>query len=460
VNGPAHDLAIQTEGLIEHVGTLVPLILEQQVLSSARRGELMGTLWQRCVEEVRANPAPYLEAAAEADGALRTRLSEFVRTALPSAADSASGSTLRSGSVGTFIDAQLRDIAPSDPEREEGAALREHPLISDAIALATAAGNETLLRNLRWMILRDEGRSYEAIAKRGDCPTASVRTGVRRARQAVRRVAQQRRRAATAPHQGRCPSELEAARDAWKANQLDEMARALQRAHPALGDHPYFWFLTGLWADDSGEREEAIRCFERVLLCDDDTSLRAKVLNCLGSVADDAGDLTLAHLYWSRAARVDPQHTPAHVNLLKSACDRKDALDLHVCIDRIGELLASRTQRPEDKEYLVTRLREHPDFEWARSFESWQRGPARWIARHDSRRRSTPTTPLRVLGALGLAGALLLLSATLTFTPAHDPAEAAAPAHIEAVPGTPSIELASGDRGGHSGGRRDRRLHG
>jgi tetratricopeptide (TPR) repeat protein len=463
----------ESADVVERVGDLIPLVLEEHVPSRRRRSEIMGAVWQDCVETVRRNPSPF--AAARGETELRRLVGELVGSAIESASDPSGdpmgSARLRSGCVGTFIDGQLRDLGPGvsdgidldegvDAASEDGEPLAHHPLVVDALEYARRDGNATLQRNLSWMLRRDEGFSYEAIATEAEVPSASVRTGVRRARQAVRRIAQGQRRAVHAPHQGECPPALATARDAWKQGRLDEMASALEAVRPTLAEHPYYLFLLGLHADDTGDRDRATACFERVLLIDDDRSLRAKVLNCLGYIADDAADLELARFYWSRAIEVSPHYTPAQVNQLKNACDRRDGLDLHVCIDRIGELLAGRTLAAADKEYLLTRLAEHPDFEWARSFDAWRRGPARWIARFESQRAGA--APSARAGRAAVLGGLVLLLA-LGFAAAQRWLESErtqivppASSAVEAPWKGGDVAAGSGDRGGHSERDRDR----
>jgi len=427
--------------IVDELARRIPELLRREVGQGSRYGALLGPVWERVVETLEADPARF-EAAGEPE------LAQLVQAAVAAPDPEQRLLGTRSGALESFIDPQLRDRSELPPgEASQNKGLEDNPLVAAALALADSEGNATLERNLKWMIERDEGYAYEAIAKQSGSPAASVRTGVRRARQAIRRIAQAQRRAAHAPHQGVCPAALEPAREAWKNGDLDSFEALLTRVSRELGRHPYFWFLSGLLADDRGEPEEARALFERVLLHDDDPALRAKVLNCLGYMADDRARLEEAHELWSRSVRVDPSHTPAHVNLLKNACDRRDKLDVHVAIDMIGALLTSRSLSRPDKEYLVNRLKEHPDFSWARSFDAWRKGPARWIARYESSGRATaqgsPRRRVAASIALGIALALAIAGVALDFEP------------LRSAPVDAGLELAgSGDRGGLTGTRR------
>jgi len=439
--------------VLERIGALLPRLLASEVRSHTRRARVMGLAWEHAHAALCADPTAFRRARSDAE--LEALVRPAVREALGTSDADQSALGTRSGALDTFVDAQLRSMADvgSEASPDVDAPLDANPLVADALAHARECENPTLERNLRWMVRRDEGYSYDAIAAEARSPAASVRTGVRRARQAIRRIAQEKRRAANAPHQGECPPELAAARDAWKRGDLESLRRELEAADDALEQHPYWLFLSALLADDSGDRDRAVQVFESVLLRHDDSRLRAKVLNCLGYIADDRADRGEAHRYWSRSVQVDPHHTPAHVNLLKSACDRRDKLDVHVCIDMIGDLLSSRALARADKEYLVTRLAEHPDFEWARSFDAWRKGPARWIARM---RRSTHASgkpgrraggALAVLALVGLGVGLSTPHAAPS-TPEASAAQRTAPAACD-LPAAPQL-AGSGDRGGYA----------
>lgn len=390
------------ERIFEHCSRLIPELLRLKVSSPERQRELLGPVWEHCWTTLESDPA--IQRWASDPERLRLRAEQIVDEALASnPPDWESAGRSRSGVFGIYLDSQLHPIEPNeadtpdaslqkveahgahDPHAQEtGGRLAAVPVLADALAAAQRGGAPTMARNLRWMALRDEGRSYDSIASQEQAKCKTVRSGVHRARRFTRQIAVQKKRAQNAPHQGRCPSILEPARDAWHDGDLESLRRQLDAAREQWGEHPYFHYLSGLLADDSGDRDSAIALFERILRDDDDPSLRAKVLNCLGYIADDRADLESARGLWLRAVQLDATHTPAHVNILKNACDRRDRLDLLAGIDTIAGLLSARALNAKDKHYLVTRLRDHPDLGWARGFDAWSKGPARWIARQDA----------------------------------------------------------------------------
>jgi len=229
--------------VLERIAVLLPGLLAAEVSSEQRRARVLGLAWENAHAALRADPAAF--SAARSDEELGALVRPALRAAIgaPNSDQSALGT--RSGALDTFIDAQLRTppgAGPDDLAPDADASLLDaNPLVADAIANAKERGSQTLLRNLCWMVRRDEGYSYDAIAAESSSPTASVRTGVRRARQAIRRIAQEKRRAANAPHQGECPPELEAARDAWQRGDIPDPSQSIYRNVVHMKAHPDFW---------------------------------------------------------------------------------------------------------------------------------------------------------------------------------------------------------------------------
>jgi tetratricopeptide (TPR) repeat protein len=467
------------ERLLARLNALIEPLIAEHVRDPSRRRAALGPVWEHCYAQIAEGAVP--AAVADSDAALRRWLEPLVRAELAGCEDAGETATVRSGAMGTFIDAQLRFLGEDDVGPEPATAALDasaasaeprepagevemwaHPLVADAAAHATAEDDQVLLRNLRWMTIRDRGWSYAAIADEAGAPRATVRSGVRRARQAVRRIAQQRRRAAYHPPSHICPRELTSALDAWQAEDLDRMRAVLERARATHGHLAYFKYLEAGLENDAGDQEAAVALLRSILEDDDGQQLRAMVLNCLGYIADDRGDLRAARDYWTRSASVNPRYAAAHVNLLKNACDRRDSLDAHVCIDTIGALLSGGGLSGEDRAYLVRRLREHPDYRWARTFDAWQRGPERWIERYDAecakaKARDGSGKGWRTLAAAHATAMTLLLilaggfGAPRDVVSESDAQDAVAPAVQVAGSGKASGSgRSSGDRGGRA----------
>jgi len=426
---------------LEWMESLIPELLRERVPVPERRREVMGAVWEHCF---RALGEQQGQIPLHDESAFRAGLAGLVDQALRELRAAESPPRLRSGALGLFLDANLREVGP--PWNRSPAALEGMPLVADALRAAEQRTDHVLQRNLHWMTRRDRGESYSSIAAESGMKEATVRTGVRRARREVRRIAYENAREANAPHRGQCPRALLAAREAWEGGQLDEAERRLLQARQELGDHPYRLYLLALVADDRGDREAAVALLSRVLVEDDDPLLRAKVLNCLGCIADDRGELEPAQIWWTRAWSVRPGYVAPALNLLKNACDRCDALAVHVAIDRIGELLSSGGLAEDDRSYLVERLASHPDLGFARRFDAWRRGPARWIARPT--RTTSSTRPRQGRSARAAAGAGLALLLALPWTAPGLPFSRGAPPRIEALALPAALQLAGGgDRG-------------
>jgi tetratricopeptide (TPR) repeat protein len=322
-----------------------------------------------------------------------------------------------------------------------------------AVSLAEAKEDRTLLRNLAWYKARLEHKTYEAIAQSEGRVPATIRTGVARARKFVLKVVHELRHAQPAPLNGQGPEELEPLRELWVAQELAALRRELDRTEPEFGLDPHWLNLKALLLDSSDEREEAQRVYERALVFADAPSVRGRVLNNLGNLADDRGSPEEASGYWLRAHQLLPRAPAPLLNLLAAASQRCDYASAQHYTAVLGELLSSGHLRPDERSYAIRRLGEHPKLAWLRETEVWRLGPARWL-----RSESSPRSSLRAR-TVALCGALLLsIFVPLSSAPgaALDPAATAEESVLRT--GTEQSEGRGKTRGGDSMGSPSRRF--
>ncbi len=417
-----------------------------------RRAESLGEIYLACERTAREHPDECIEALEV--GALEAFLLPCVRASLRHDRQS----TPRGGWLGTFIGVDGRPI--DGGTAEEGSTLDRAALelsgraLRRAIAIASTEGNSTLLRNLRWYQERLAHKSYDAIARAEKRIPTTVRTGVARARKFVLRAVHELQNGQPAPLSGEAPAELQALRQLWVEQELDTLARELERTRAAYSDDPHWLNLAALLEGEHGRKDEAAQLFEKALVFADAPSVRGRLLNNLGNLVEDRGDEAAAVDYWSRASQLVP-HAPAPLlNLLAAAACRKDYPSAQHYLTQLGDLLSSGRLRPEERAYVCRRLVEHPKLAWLRETDAWRVGPARWIR---SSRSAARVVSLAVAAAATAALALLAL-----FTPVPAAAgtapRAAASSEIGATKLSLSDTMVFRGRGGDSMGKPPRKL--
>ena len=414
-----------------------------------RRAESLGEIFLACERTVREHPDECREALEV--GTLESYLLPCVRASLRREHQSRP----RGGWLGTFMSADCRPIDPDEAE-DPGNLDRDALELSEralhrAISVATSAGNETLLRNLRWYQERLGHKSYDAIARAEGRIPATVRTGVARARKFVLRSVHELRNAQPAPLNGEAPAELEPLRQLWVDQELDMLARELERTRATAKDDAHWLNLAALLAGEQGHKDEAAKLFEQALVFADAPSVRGRVLNNLGNHVGDLGHADSAVAYWLRANQLVP-HAPAPlINLLAAASAGKDYPAAQHYITQLGDLLSSGHLRGEERSYLCRRLAEHPKLAWLRDTDAWRVGPARWLRASRSLARSVTV--------VAAATAALVLIVLLIPRPAAalTPSEAGLPSVAAATLIGDSMSFQRG-RGGDSMGKPPKKL--
>lgn len=418
-----------------------------------RRAETLGEIFLACERAARTLPDECL--AALERGTLEAFLLPRVRASLRSERSAAP----RGGWLGTYIGPDARPLDKGETDPEADAVDREALELSSralkrAISLARAEGNRTLLRNLRWYQERLAHRSYEAIARREGRVPATIRTGVARARKFVLRTVHELRNGQPAPLSGEAPADVEPLRTLWVDQDLEALARGLDRTRAAHAEDPHWLNLAALLAAESGHRDQAVALFEQALVVADAPSIRGRVLNNLGTLKDDLEQPEAAIDCWLRASQLVPEAPAPLLNLLASASPRRDYAAAQHYLNQLGELLSSGRLRADERAYVCRRLAEHPKLDWLRDTDAWRVGPARWIRASRSKGRSGKV-------ALAAVSAVLLLS--LILAPSRAAARtwfptrpSAVVAHALALPGD-TMGFQNG-RGGDSMGKPPRDL--
>ncbi|MFQ5699221.1 MAG: hypothetical protein ACE5IL_13170 [Myxococcota bacterium] len=392
---PAQDSGVAMR-IAEAAGTLLAEIERDP----DRRAEAIGGAFLACHEAAGAEPERFAAALA-AD-----RLSEFLRPAVRRSVRGEGRDHPTGGWLGTFVGSDARPIgegATGKLDRDSLSIARQ--ALARADALARAAGNTTLERNLRWYRLRLEHRSYAAIADAEARPAATIRTGVARARRFVLRVVHELEQEQPAPLDGEAPAELEPLRALWARQEIDALRRELDRTRERFGNDAHWLNLAGLVAQDDGRFEQALDHYERGLVAADAPSVRGRILNNLGNLAEDRERPDEARVYWLRAHQILP-HAPAPLlNLLASACDERSYSRAQHYLGSIGALLRGDRLSGEERSYLLRRLADNPKFGWLRATDAWSSGPARWLRRGPR---------AHALGQVGRLVATLLLALGLS----------------------------------------------
>jgi tetratricopeptide (TPR) repeat protein len=392
----------------------------------------LGDIFLACERVARRDPAGWASALAEG------RLPDFLIPQVQGELASDAPERLRGGWLGTYVGADGREIeAESEPTADPAALELGRRALQRALSHARAKRNETLQRYLRWYELRLARKSYAAIARRENRPSATIRTGVARARRLILRMVHELQHDQPAPLSGDAPAEIEPLRDLWVRQQIDELERGLERTRERFGDDPHWLNLFGLLRADRGERESALEAYERALVFADAPSVRARVLNNLGNLYEDLGRAEDARESWLRAHQLLPDAPAPLLNLLADASQARDYASAQLYVSELGERLSAGSYADADRAYLLRRLAENPKLAWLRETDAWRLGPARWLR---SARRGRA---LRDSGVL-----LLLLFALLA------PSTARAGSAPSAGPGErPSLEaIRAQEKGGDSMG--------
>ena len=364
------------ESHVQQLAGAAQAIAARLVVDPARRAERLGEIFLACEQLARQCPAEF-EQALDAD-ALDAFLLPHVRENLRGE----SAARFSGGWLGTYLGPDGRAIQSeewegrtTDPEALELSARA----LQRAISNAQAQGNETMLRNLRWYRERLAHKSYEAIAREEDKVPATVRTGVARARKFLLRTVHELQHAQPAPLSGDFPPQLEPLRRLWSEHDLDSLARELERTRSYWQDNPHWLSLAALLAADRGRREEASRLYHKALIFADAPSLRGHILNHLGSLIDDEGQIEDAQHVWRRANLLVPNAPAPLLNLLAAASKRQDYASAQHHIAQLSDLFNSGRLKPDERAYVCRRLQEKPELSWLRDTDAWRQGPARWI---------------------------------------------------------------------------------
>ena len=377
-----------------------------RLVTADRAGEQLGEVFLACEQAARDCPDECREALR--DGALEEFLLPRVRAGLRRER----GQSFNGGWLGTYVGPDCRPVEtaqrdaeaetePADPEALEISA----KALTRAESRAAAEGNAILARNLHWYRERLAHKSYAAIARAEGKVPATVRTGVARARKFVLRAVHELRSAQPAPLSGTAPATIEPLRRLWVDQDLERLEVELERTRAEHGDDPHWLNLAALLAADHGDREQAVRLFERALVFADAPNVRGRVLNNLANLADDVGLVEDAQRYLLRANQLVP-HAPAPlVNLLAAASQRRDYASAQHHIAQLADLLNAGRLDAGERAYLRRRLQEHPRLDWLRETDAWRLGPERWIRSL----RPSRAVSLALAAAATAAATLLLL---------------------------------------------------
>jgi tetratricopeptide (TPR) repeat protein len=391
MSAPLTETEALGESHVQRLAGAAQAIAARLVVDPARRAEQLGEIFLVCEQLARACPAEF-EQALDSD-ALDAFLLPHVRENLRGEG----AARFSGGWLGTYVGPDGRAIQSDD--WEEGTTDPEALELSvsalqRAISNAQVQGNETMLRNLRWYRERLAHKSYEAIAREEHKVPGTVRTGVARARKYVLRTVHELQHAQPAPLNGDFPPQLEPLRRLWFEQHLDSLARELERTRSYWQDNPHWLNLAALLAADRGRCGEASRLYHKALIFADAPSLRGSILNHLGNLIDDKGQIEDAQHVWRRANLLMPNAPAPLLNLLAAASKRQDYASAQHHIAQLSDLFNSGRLKPDERAYVCRRLQEKPELSWLRDTDAWRHGPARWI------RGTRPPGPLCLEGLM------------------------------------------------------------
>jgi tetratricopeptide (TPR) repeat protein len=442
---------MESESLPESRGRILAgaaqSIVQQLFRDAERSAEHMGEAFLACERLARERPSEF-------ESALRSeRLYDFFLPAVRASVRAERSHAPSGGWLGTFVSPDGRAIEDAESSGVNGHALEQSErALKRAISIAEAQGNATLLRNLRWHRARLDHRSYAAIAREEGRPAATIRTGVARARKFLLQVVHQLRQAQPAPLSGDAPPEIEPLRKLWENQEVAALRRELERTAADFSEDAHWLNLAGLVAADDGRHEDAESLFLKALVFADAPSVRARVLNNLGNLAEERGRLDAARHFWLRANQLAATAPAPLLNLLALASLQRDFASAQHFIAMLSDLLTSGKLTTGEEHYLHRRLEENPRFDWLRTTDAWSAGPGRWIRARASRGRRRGRG---IAAALGLA--LALLTAGVLYLARDPSAPEVAPRALPAVwsdEGAPSGQtlLAGGDSMGRKPG--------
>lgn len=263
----------------------------------------------------------------------------------------------------------------ADARPENGSLARE----AWRLAHSTATGR--MVDYLGWFERQQRGEALEWIAESLEIPAASVRTGVRRAKNRILELTNKLRYQQFARSPGELPQDLEPIVADYKRGDLVAMRRKLDAVAGAFGECPH-WHLLDAWFHKAGDALDAAEdALREALVCADGDVVRAKVLNTYGNVLDGRGELQRARRMWQRAHALDGKAPVPLLNLLAQASERQDLADCQVYIQKIAKLRARKTLDAGAEAFVLQRLAENPELTWVRRTAVWRRGPARWLTK-------------------------------------------------------------------------------
>jgi tetratricopeptide (TPR) repeat protein len=407
-----------TQNSNEPLAEVAQAIARSLVRNPEQRAALLGEIFLACEGAAQRDPEGFRSALNDQE--LERFLAPHVRTALK--VDS--GESFSGGWLGTYIGADAREIEDDSDDTTDRASLEiSQQALTRAFSLATQQGNQTLLRNLGWYRDRIEHKSYEAIARTEERIPATVRTGVARARKFLLRVVHELQNAQPAPLSGEASDEINALRELWVRQDLDELASELARTREQYSNNAQWLNLSALLAADRGQHEVAAELYERALVDADAPDVRGRVLNNLGNLADLIGESPQAACaYWMRAQQLVPSAPAPLMNLLVAASEARDYAAAQHHLSQFADLLNAGRLRPDERDYVQRRLSEHPGLCWLRDTDAWRAGPARWLRSWERTSRSA-----KRVAALALTALLACLSVALPGTAVADIDVARAP---------------------------------
>ncbi len=384
------------------LGKLVASTLQKilgDLLESPRAAdEYAGAAFIACERAARERPDEFSFSAET--GRLESFLTPIVRETLKAER----GESFNGGWMGTFVGPDGRAIDPDggsgpDPDGLE----MSRRALKKAFSMAVGEGNETMVRNLNWYRARLSHRTYEAIAQAEGRPPGTIRTGVARARKLVLRAVHELQHAQPAPLNGDAPEEIEPLRRLWAEQALDELARGLETTREKFRDDPHWLNLAALLEADRGQYDQAALLYEKALVFADAPSVRGRILNNFGNLAEEQERLEAAQQRWLRASQLASSAPAPLLNLLAAASVERNYASAQHYISKLSDLLSSGKLSDTERGYVSRRLCENPSFGWLRQTEAWRLGPARWI-----RAQSQVSAGVRVGAAVALVAALLL----------------------------------------------------
>jgi tetratricopeptide (TPR) repeat protein len=356
------------------LGEAAYAILSKLLPDSGLRLEHLGEAFLACERVAHERPQEF-QAARETDQ-LEAFLTPFVRGSIRG--NGSEGP--HGGWLGTFLGPDGRPIENPEPENTDLDALAtSRRALRKAFSIAAEDGNQTMLRNLRWYCNRLSEKTTAAIAEVEGKPPATIRTGVARAKKFVLQIVHDLQQAQPAPVNGEAPAQIEPLRRLWMEQDLEGLARELERTRERFSENPHWLNLAALLAADRGRVADAMGLYEKALVFADVPAVRGRILNNLGNLAEDQGRLDEAQQYWLRATHLVPFAPAPLLNLLTSASVQQSYARAQHYIARLSDLLNSGKLSSEERAYLQRRLRENPNLGWLRQTRAWSLGPARWF---------------------------------------------------------------------------------